>query len=88
MLTINGISFGTTGAVARVNGVNCPIISQDHSIITCTIPGGQGTNQQIDLTCYGQTTAPAFLSYQPPIIYDIQPGNGPTTGGTTCTLNG
>lgn len=40
VITINGISFGTSSGVVNVGGTSCSIVSQNHTQIRCNVPSG------------------------------------------------
>ena len=56
-LTINGLNFGalnnTSVRVANVTigGRTCPITSNNHTLLTCTVPAGTGVLTFVGNTC-------------------------------------
>ena len=87
-LTLQGTNFGISGGSVTVGGIACPIVSQSSTQITCTLPAGQGTNQVVKVSVGGQVSSAFMFSYLPPNLTGINPLTGPTTGGTTLTLQG
>jgi len=86
-LTIFGTSFGTS-PIVTVGGVTCPIVTATHSQIKCTLPEGQGVTKSVIVSAGDQDSSAAVFSYSDPVITDIQPSDGPTTGGVLVTLTG
>jgi hypothetical protein len=63
-LTLVGTNLGASGASVTVGGAGCPVSSQSHSQVTCTLPAGQGSNQPVMLVVGGQTSNSVPFSYQ------------------------
>ncbi len=86
-LVLTGSSFGTSATVT-IGGVNCPVATQSHSSITCTVADGVGQSLSVVVTVGARSTSALLFSYLPPTISLIAPVNGPTAGGLTIALNG
>jgi hypothetical protein len=88
-LTMAGTNFGgTTGASVIVGGNPCPVVSQSHIQIVCTLAAGQGNNLPLQVTVQGQVSAPKYVSYASPLLTSIVPASGPAAGNTPVTING
>jgi len=87
LLTITGTNFGlnpsvTVGLSPAFVKTNTP------SLIQCTLPPGQGTNQPVVVTAGAQASAPRGFDYASPLILNVDPSGGPTAGGTAITISG
>jgi hypothetical protein len=61
-ITITGDNFGAARSKARVGGVTCPVVEQEHTRVTCTVPPGTGV-VEADVEVGGQRSAPAVFTY-------------------------
>ncbi len=86
-LTLSGTNLGATGATVTVAGAPCPLISQAHTEVRCTMAAGVGTNRAIVLTVGGQVSNTVNINYQAPSISGFA-GSHATAGGTPLTVNG
>ena len=89
VMTINGTSFGTLGAVS-IGGISCPLTGAGYSntMIQCVLPLGQGTNQTVIVTASSQQSNPSGLfSYNPPNVTSVGPQGG-TGSSIQVTLAG
>jgi hypothetical protein len=87
-MTISGTSFGASGAVVTVGGNACPVTTQTHTSITCTVPAGVGANQPVRVTVGGQSSNTLGFTYTPPVLSSLSPTNGATAGGVPLVLTG
>jgi len=82
---LQGTGFGTSsvGSVT-VGGVACPPLAGasnwNYSYIACTLPGGQGTNLQVQVVVDSQPSNLILFSYLDPIVFAVAPTSGPTAG--------
>jgi hypothetical protein len=94
IITIQGQSFGTAGDGSSISvtiGLQaCPIVSQSHTVVTCQLPAGEGTQRAIKMTVDLQDAfAPVALNYGAPNITSISPvSQALTSGGSTLTVTG
>ena len=86
-LTISGSSLGASGASVTVAGASCPVTSQTHTQVQCTMAAGTGTNRSVVLTVGGQTSNALAINYAPPGISGFGGPRG-TAGGTALTITG
>ncbi|QDK77941.1 T9SS type A sorting domain-containing protein [Spirosoma sp. KCTC 42546] len=87
-MTLMGTSLGTSGTVT-IGGVAAPLTSWSHTQIQCLIPAGVGVNLPVIVTrADGQVSSPLLFSYGAPVISNITPASGLTTGGTSLMLMG
>ncbi|MFZ5441974.1 MAG: IPT/TIG domain-containing protein [Myxococcota bacterium] len=86
-LTLTGTSFGTSGATVRVGSASCPLVSQNHTQVLCTLPAGDGVDLPVVLSRDGLDSNTLLLSYDAPALVSLA-GLKPTAGGTTLTLSG
>ncbi len=87
-ITLQGNSFGTSGAVVNLSsGGSCPIVTQTHTVVVCTLPAGSGS-LTFSVTVGGQTSNTAAFSYAAPTIAQIAPTVIATQGGTIVTITG
>lgn len=87
ILTIAGSNLSGVSSVT-VGGANCPITAPIGATILCTLPAGQGTNQNI-LAYAGSTPTNAIdFDYVPPSVASISATSYPTAGGTLLTIDG
>ena len=92
-LTITGTSFGAAAAAAYVAGQLCPPSSnavQNHTYLTCTLPGGQGYGLNVTVTQAGQSSVQGYqFGYLPPNITQSPSPRGAASGaGVYITLTG
>ncbi len=87
-LTLTGSNFGPAGAAVTVGGVSCPLTSQTHTELLCTLPAGAGASQAVQVTVAGQASGTRTFSYNAPLLSSLMPSNGPTAGGAVLTLTG
>ena len=93
-ITISGTSFGLTPLVT-VGGNNCPVnyFASSHFTIICVLPTGTLTSNAVIVSVpstgsqYATSNSVNF-AYDPPVINNIVPANGPTQGGQNITLTG
>lgn len=92
MITVTGNNFGPPGtmAVVTINGAACTeVMVIGHTTLTCKTPAGAGINQDIIVTISGQSSSPAPLwNYNAPVLTNLFPAQGPTTGGTFVQASG
>ena len=89
VLTVAGTSFGASAAVTYVNGQLCPSVTGNDTLITCTLPGGQGFNLNVTVVQTGQTstvTSLSLFSYLPPNITDPPSPPGAQSGSGVYLL--
>jgi IPT/TIG domain/Tyrosine-protein kinase ephrin type A/B receptor-like len=87
-VTLIGVNFGTTATV-EIGGTNCPVTAQNHTVVKCTIPGGQGTGATVRISVSSQThTAGGTFSYVAPTLSAVTPATASTLGGSVITLYG
>jgi hypothetical protein len=85
----SGTSFGVSGQTVTVGGVDCPVLFENHTVITCALPNGQGTSQAVYVTVAGQSNPTArFFNYGAPLIAAVFPPSVSTAGATNITLSG
>jgi hypothetical protein len=91
-MTITGRVFvaGSTSVVLGQTGACTTLYVISMSTMVCVVPAGQGANISVLVTTYGlnSSASPAAYSYVPPLIYHINPVNGPTDGLTVVTVTG
>lgn len=89
-ITLIGQNFGTTGASVSIGGESCPLIEsgQDHEMIRCSAPPGQGLDVPILLSVAGQAANSANIDYLPPAISGLSPALLPTAGNEVLTITG
>ncbi len=86
-ISLIGTNFGTSGIVT-FNGQVVSSTTYSNTVVKFMLPAGQGTNNPIQVNVDGQNTSPLSFGYDDPIITNIFPATGPSTGGTTITLSG
>ncbi|MEV7471829.1 IPT/TIG domain-containing protein [Streptomyces kronopolitis] len=75
------VRFGSTAATSFT------VVSDTQ--ITAVVPAGVAGPVQVTVTTVGGTSNPVTYTYlTPPVITALAPTQGPTTGGSTITLNG
>jgi len=93
-ITINGNNFGPIGADAvrsvTVGTSDCPLLpsSSNHSVITCTLPEGQGLGRTVDVDVDGQPSNTATLDYDAPLVGSVTPASVPAAGNVPITVVG
>lgn len=88
-LTLSGSSFGASGATVQVGGAACPVTAQTQTSLECTLPEGQGVSRPVVVTVDGQSSNGAVrFNYAAPVLTQVSPTTGPTSGGTPLTLTG
>jgi len=90
-LTLTGTSFGTPdtaaergegNAVVTVAGLACPVIlPYIHTQITCTLPAGIGSNNEVVVKVGLQVSPSQFYTYAGPSFVSISPTTLDTAGG-------
>lgn len=90
LLTITGNNFGPEGtATVTIGGKNCPVVSQTHSQVVCTVPSGGGLNQQVHLRSDGAgSNRDVTIDYGGPVITSVEPQNLDGGGAARITLTG
>jgi len=88
-ITINGTNFVNVSSV-RVGGTSVThTVNSAGTQITATTPPGIAGSQQIEVTTQtGSASIPFTYTVPAPTITSVTPNNGPTTGGTSITING
>ena len=86
LISIFGSSFGLT-STATIGSSICPILSRNHTVLICSLPRGQGIVETI-VSASTQTSNTLAYSYGKPIISNISPTVGPTSGYTLLTIEG
>jgi hypothetical protein len=87
VITLTGSNFGLTPSVT-VGGRVAPVLDSGHSMLTASLPAGQGVDQPVVLTVGGQVSNTLTLSYDPPVIDSLSPASAATSGGTLLTVRG
>jgi large repetitive protein len=87
VITLTGSNFGLTPSVT-VGGRVAPVLGSGHSMLTASLPAGQGVDQPVVLTVGGQVSNTLTLSYDPPVIESLSPASAATSGGTLLTVRG
>jgi hypothetical protein len=91
-IQLTGANFGTGASfiTVTVGGLSCPVINSSSSVIFCTLPAGQGSNQQVLVSVASQlsTTSSVFFSYNGPTLTSINPATASTAGNVPLTLTG
>lgn len=91
-VTIQGTNFGPFGATRSVTigGNPCSGVSwTSHSLISCTLPAGMGTDRAVQVTVAGQAGPAAdMVDYDAPVIVGVAPGSGPVAGSTPVVVFG
>ncbi|WP_148112804.1 IPT/TIG domain-containing protein, partial [Actinoplanes sp. ATCC 53533] len=88
-ITINGTALANASSVF-IGGVDCPIVTNTASVITCTAGiGTAGAKDVVVTTPGGDDTETGGYTYAAdPAITSVSPTSGPTTGANTVTING
>ncbi|MEW5853782.1 MAG: IPT/TIG domain-containing protein [Myxococcota bacterium] len=87
-LTLTGTNFGVSPVVI-MGGSLCPVVSRDHTRVTCTTPGGSGdVTVQLLAGDNPPATAQIPFQYEGPGISGVTPQAGATAGGITITIEG
>lgn len=88
-LTLTGSNFGIAGATVLVDGDACPVQTQTHTQIVCTLPAGRGGTVQVELrTPASQVPATLPLTWAAANVQSLAPNHGPAGGGTALTISG
>jgi len=92
-ITLQGNNFGLRQfdtPLFRIAGQSCQISFSNHTIIICSIPPGEGQNIPVQVTVGGQdqVNIPWTVSYAGPILTQLSPTNGPTTGRILLNITG
>lgn len=77
-LTLSGNNFATTGALVTVGGLSCPVVSQTHTQVICTMPPGEGVQRDVVVSVSGQASVARSFSYSKPTITNVGPQNQTT----------
>jgi hypothetical protein len=95
LLTITGSSFFSSGNVTIGGSALCQFGGSflntfwSHTQIVCSVPAGEGTNLNVQITTFmGLTNSPRSFSYNAPSILNVLPTSGPTAGAVLLTING
>lgn len=84
LITIQGTSFGSSGATVTIGSASCAVQSQNHTLITCVSPGGSGVNITTLVIVSAQQSQPNYqFGYSAPTISYINMTSAPTTGYTS-----
>ncbi len=86
-LTIAGSNFGTSATV-QVDGNNCPVTSQSHTQLVCTVPVGQASSSTVAVTVITQTSSFTAMVYASPQVTSVNPTTAATGGGVLMTISG
>ena len=92
-LQLVGTGFNTPDvavAAVLVGGRSCTVLTQADTLVTCTLPEGQGGTNAVTLTVGtpAQSSNSLNFAYANPVITSVQPPTGPTLGGTEITIDG
>jgi hypothetical protein len=100
VLTLKGRNFGTrdwgNGTVQVSIGAQPCITTTwlSDNVVECIVPRGVGSRHPVEIVVGGQPYPPKnsddalLFSYNPPIILDVSPTNGPTRGGYDLVITG
>jgi hypothetical protein len=86
-----GGELGATAGSVTVDGNPCAISSWTDTSVSCSTPGGSGSDVPVILTTAGgQAANTVFFTYEQPApaIASLSPTTGPEAGGTVLTLAG
>ena len=81
-VTLTGFSFGATGAAVVLSTIysskpaplTLAVVQQNHTHVVVVMQAATGTALAMSVTVGGQTTVvPGAWSYDPPVIYEVQP---------------
>jgi len=61
-----------------VEGLQCAIFANTHTVVMCTAPRGQGVGQELMLSVGSQTSNTRRVDYALPIIDTLTPTTGDT----------
>ena len=86
-ITLTGSNFGSSGAKVTVGDLACPVVSQSHTQVTCTLPAGVGLKQAVIVTVAGQSSGSLGWDYPAPAVAGVQPATVPTPGALV-TISG
>ncbi|WP_245859874.1 IPT/TIG domain-containing protein [Spirosoma aerolatum] len=88
-LTLVGSQFGSLPGQVSLNGTALSITSWLDTQVQCILIAGQGTGQSLVLTrADGLVSNPLSFSYDAPMVTQLSPASGLSTGGTSVTLTG
>ncbi|KAJ1470608.1 IPT/TIG domain-containing protein, partial [Baffinella frigidus] len=93
-ITVQGVNFGTVDShpSIKIGGDPCKVTAwKSNTQVICVAPSGSGQDKQVSVEILGQPSKPTpggVFSYDGPTITSLEPGNGPTIGGTRVTLLG
>jgi hypothetical protein len=87
-LTLTGTNFGTSQGSVTLGSSSCPIVSQTHTSIICTLPPGQGTGLQVRVVVSTLASNILLWSYNSPVLGSLVPNHGPTSSGYPLTVVG
>jgi len=96
LLTLSGSNFGAPAnlnyyaPVVAIGASLCTVVlPHTDSRIVCRVAGGSGRLQAVTVTVGSETsTPPLYYSFDAPILYTLNPSNGPSQGGYSVTLTG
>lgn len=86
-MTLVGSNFGIQGNVF-VGGSICDFLSYSHEEIICAVPPGAGSQVEVLVESGGASSNALNFSYDPPYVSSLDPGYGPTSGGSEITVHG
>lgn len=89
-ITLTGTSFGNLGietVTVTVGANDCPVKTQTHTKVTCTLPAGTGSAAVYIRVSLLQSQPVAF-AYDGPTITQITPNNAPTDGSGEIVIEG
>ncbi len=88
-LSING-NFFLSGQTVTINAVNCPIVTESTTILTCTVPANAiGSYNVVVTNPDDQLDTYSSFTYNPaPTISGLDVTTGPEGGGTSVVITG
>ena len=91
-VTVHGNDFTSSGDTDVYFGGSAAsnVVVVNSTTITCTTPGHSAGSVDVEVTnSFGSDTLPgAFTYHNAPSIFDVDPDNGPESGGTAVTISG